>query len=88
MGFYGLDVLAIRNLSRQLEIQAGEVEAATRELAALIAETAWFGADHVRFVNEWETTQAPSLKKAGSLLREASAIATRGAQDQERTSSV
>lgn len=88
MGFFGLDMIAIRHLSRQLETQADEVDSATRELAALIADTDWFGADQAAFMNDWNSVHAPGLRRAGALLREASAAANQGAQAQERASSV
>lgn len=87
MGFLGLDILAIRYLSRQLETQASEVDSAARELAALIAGTDWFGADQAAFMNDWNSVHAPDLRTASALLREASASAIEGAQAQERASS-
>lgn len=86
MGFLGLDLVAIRHLSRQLDTQAGEVELAVRELTSLISNTEWYGADQAAFMNDWTSVHAPSLRRASALLREASAAANQGAQAQERAS--
>lgn len=86
MGIFGLDVLAIRHLARQLDLQAGEVEAAARELTELIKSTEWYGVDSRRFLEQWEATRAPELRRAAGLLREASQLATRGASNQEQAS--
>lgn len=86
MGFLGMDVVAIRHLSRQLNTQADEVRAAANELNSLIVNTEWFGADQAAFVRDWEASSRPALLRASNLLREASQIAQQGAQDQERAS--
>lgn len=86
MGFIGLDILAIRHLARQLDTQAREVDLASRELTNLIANTDWFGIDSRRFTEAWHSTRIPELKRVSELLREASALASRGATKQEDAS--
>ncbi|MEO8527524.1 MAG: hypothetical protein ABI435_00430 [Pseudolysinimonas sp.] len=86
MGFFGLDILAIRHLARQLDTQSKEVDVATRELTALIKSTEWYGADSRRFLEQWEATRVPELRRAAALLHEASQLATRGASNQEQVS--
>lgn len=87
MGFLGLDVVAIRRLSQQLETQSREVAAAERELTTLLANTDWFGADQAAFMNDWTSIHAPDLRRTSTLLREASSVASQGALRQERVSS-
>ena len=86
MGFAGLDVEAIRHLARQLEIQSREVDTATRELTNLIASTDWFGADSRRFLDQWNSTRVPQLKRVSGLLQEASQLAARGSAKQDQAS--
>ncbi|MBU1250725.1 MAG: hypothetical protein KJ659_11240 [Actinobacteria bacterium] len=86
MPFIGLDVLAIRHLARQLDIQSAEVDQAANELTRLIESTDWFGADSRRFLEQWHATQVPQLKKSSALLKQASQLATRGATKQEDVS--
>ena len=86
MGFTGLDVVAIRHLARQLDIQSAEVERATRELTSLIQSTDWFGADSRRFLDQWQSSRVPELAVASRLLKDASHLAKRGADKQEEVS--
>lgn len=86
MGFLGLDVVAIRHLSRQLETQSREVEAASKEMTNLIANTEWFGLDSRRFSEAWEANRLPELREAAKLLSEASQLASSGATKQENVS--
>jgi len=86
MGFFGLDVLAIRHLSRQLDVQSKEVDLAMRELTELIKSTEWYGVDSRRFTEQWEAIRVPELRRAAALLHEASQLAARGAANQEQAS--
>ena len=86
MGFMGLDIVAIRHLSRQLDIQSREVDGAMKEMTNLIAETAWFGADSQRFAEAWQANRVPELRNASRLLAEAPQLASRGAIKQENAS--
>lgn len=86
MGFAGLDVMAIRHLARQLDIQAREIESASKELTSLIANTEWFGLDSRRFAEAWHANRMPQLRHAAQLLAEAAQLANRGASKQENVS--
>jgi hypothetical protein len=86
MGFMGMDVVAIRHLARQLEIQSNEAESATKELTSALAATEWKGADQTRFVDAWNVQHAPAMRRAAQLLREAADIARASAAAQEQTS--
>jgi len=86
MGFMGMDVVAIRHLARQLEIQAGEADSATRELTNALGSTEWKGADQARFVEAWTSQHSPAMRRAAQLLQEAAEIARASATSQERTS--
>lgn len=86
MGFMGLDVVAIRHLSRQLDIQSQEVNTAAKNLTNLIANTEWFGLDSRQFAEAWQANRMPELQQAAKLLAEASQLATRGASKQENAS--
>lgn len=86
MPFIGLDVLAIRHLARQLDIQSTEVDAATNEITRLIESTDWFGADSRRFLEQWHALQVPQLRRSSGLLKQASHLASQGASKQEDAS--
>lgn len=86
MGFLGLDVLAVKALSRQLSDQARELEAMSKELTALLAQTEWTGADQRKFVDDWTSTHRMNLLRGRELLQNASEIALESARQQERTS--
>jgi uncharacterized protein YukE len=86
MGFVGLDVMAIRLLSRRLEEQAAEADKAATVLSAALDSVAWTGADQRRFAEEWASIHRPAITRTAELLREASAEASRNAVEQERTS--
>jgi hypothetical protein len=86
MGFFGLDLLAIQHLSRQLETQSREVTTAAAELTNLLNGTAWVGADRERFVQAWQSEHLPALRRSAGLLHEASQHAAQGAVAQEQAS--
>jgi hypothetical protein len=81
-----MDVLAIRNLARQLEIQSSEADKATSELTSALAATEWKGSDQSRFVEQWNSQHGPAMRRASQLLKEAAEIARASAVAQERTS--
>ena len=80
MGFIGLDVLAVKALSRQLSGYAREVDALQKELTSLLQQTEWKGADQRRFAEEWGTTHRPGLVHGSELLDRASTLALDGAR--------
>jgi uncharacterized protein YukE len=86
MGFFGMDVLAIRQLAKQLDVQANEADQATRELTSALGHTEWTGADQKRFAEEWASQHAPAMRRAAQLLQEAAELARSSATAQERTS--
>lgn len=86
MGFLGMDLLAVNALGRQLDRQAGEVAAITREIEALIEQTQWSGADRERFASDWASGTRPAMHRAADLLRDASRTAFDEAKRQEETS--
>lgn len=86
MGFLGLDIEAVRRLSRQLHAQSDEVALATKELTTVVESTDWIGADHTAFLHEWQTQHAPALRRSSELLREAGDYAHQGGAAQEQAS--
>jgi hypothetical protein len=86
MGIIGLDVIAIRHLSRQLDTQAREVETAAKELSSFIANTEWHGADRDAFERDWGSLHFPALRRSAGLLRDASAYAAQSATSQDEAS--
>lgn len=86
MGFLGLDVFAVKALSRQLSAYSRELDALQGELTALIHQTEWKGADQRRFIEDWGSAHRPGLLRGRDLLDQASRLALDGAEQQERAS--
>ena len=87
MAFLGLDVIAIKLLSRQLDTQSKEIESMAKELSSALEGTAWIGPDQQKFLEEWNSTHRPNLIRGHVLLATTSRLANENAVAQERKSS-
>jgi len=86
MGFAGMDIVAIGHLSRQLAIQAEEVQSAQREIDHLTRSTEWSGKDREDFLRGWDTELRVRMTHASQLLRDASNVAIQESRRQDDTS--
>jgi uncharacterized protein YukE len=86
MSFVGLDVIAIRALSRQFEAYAQDIDALSRELTAALDTLEWFGEDQIQFAEEWNLVHRISLVRAAKTLNEASRLAHESAAVQAHAS--
>ncbi|HMS35988.1 MAG TPA: WXG100 family type VII secretion target [Arachnia sp.] len=83
----GMDPHAVRELARQLETSAGQINDIRGQLSAKLANTQWIGNDAQQFRSAWESEHVASLNRVIEALREAGRTASRNAQAQETTSS-
>jgi len=74
MGYWGMNVAAIGQLSRELERSASDVDAATRAADAIVdrLQYCWVGQDADRFIGEWFQFSQSTLKRVPSGLFELS----------------
>ncbi|MBD5785761.1 hypothetical protein IF650_06165 [Cellulosimicrobium terreum] len=88
MTTYGADVAALRALAAQVDTAVRDLEAARRDLTALVEGTRWIGLDADELRGRWSTTDARALTAAVSALDAAASALRRNADEQERASSV
>lgn len=81
-GFYGADVEQLRVLSRELQIQADLLVAASGRLHGRVSEMSWRGPAGERFRSDWSESLAPSIRIAADALAGASLAVARNAEDQ------
>jgi len=86
LGFFGMDILAIEHLARQLDTQAQEMRSASREIEALLENTSWMGSDRERFTHDWASVISPLMRRASEMAREASLLASQESRRQNETS--
>lgn len=82
----GMNPQEVRDLARQLEQAAGEIDQIKTRLSSKLASTTWTGPDADRFSNEWNSTHTGELTRVSSALKTAGQTATRNAAAQESTS--
>ncbi|MDF1487701.1 WXG100 family type VII secretion target [Tessaracoccus caeni] len=83
----GMDPQAVRELARQLDQSAGQIEQIRSQLTSKLSGTQWVGNDAQQFRSDWESTHVSKLNEVIGALRQASQTANRNAQAQEQTSS-
>jgi len=87
MAFTGMNIEAVRNMARQMEQAAAEVEQIATRLTGLLENTEWVGTDATNFRAEWQGTHAPNARQMCERLRMVGQEAERNAQEQEAASS-
>lgn len=86
-GMLGADPAALRQLGRDFEDSAHLINEARALLAAKInGPLQWHGADAFFFKHVWNSSHAPTLRKAAQMLSDCSGRLAQQAQDQEDAS--
>jgi uncharacterized protein YukE len=84
--FTGMDIPAVRNLSRQFQTRADEIRTLTQQLTGQLTSTPWIGADREQFHGEWTGQYTTALNNVVLGLENASAIALKNSNEQEQAS--
>ncbi|HMR48836.1 MAG TPA: hypothetical protein PKE40_06130 [Arachnia sp.] len=85
--FLGMDTVAVRRLSRELETSADQIDQIRSQLTNQLGNVQWVGRDAQQFRNDWSSTHVPALNRVIDALRQASQTASGNATAQEQTSS-
>lgn len=85
--FTGMDIPAVRTLSRQLQARADEIRTITQQLTTQLESTPWVGPDREQFRTDWSGTYSSALANVVSGLEQAAARAAQNATEQEQASS-
>ena len=84
--FTGMDIEAVRNLATQMTQKAGEIDSLRQQLTGQLQNTAWVGPDQQRFLSDWSGQYCTALNQVAEGLRDASARATKNANEQQQAS--
>jgi len=82
----GMETEQVRQLARQLDGRADEIERMLRSTTARLSGLPWVGADRERFLNTWNSTHAAKLHAVAKGLRDAAERARFNAAEQDRVS--
>lgn len=85
--FTGMDIPAVRNLSKQLKRRADEIESISQQLTGQLDATPWVGPDRQQFHSDWNGRYRQALRTVVQGLEQASVSANRNATEQEQASS-
>lgn len=85
--FTGMDIPAVRNLSKQLKSRAGEIQTISQQLTGQLNSTPWKGPDREQFHGDWNGQYRQALNTVVQGLEQASVRAMRNANEQEQASS-
>lgn len=85
--FTGMDIPAVRNLSKQLKTRADEIQTISQQLTSQLDATPWKGPDREQFHGEWAGRYRQALNSVVQGLEQASQTAQRNANEQEQASS-
>lgn len=84
--FTGMDIAAVRTLSKQMKSGADEIRQITQQLTAQLNSTPWVGPDREQFHGDWTGQYTASLNKVVTGLEQASARALKNSNEQEQAS--
>ena len=70
--FFGMDVEGIQKVSGSIDVEASHIQSILTSLTRTLSSTPWTGPDRDRFVQEWQDTHVPAIKKAVADLHEVS----------------
>ncbi len=85
--FTGMDINAVRTLSKQLQSRADEIRTMSQQLTSQLESTPWVGPDRDQFHGDWSGQYSTSLNAVVSGLEEAAVRALQNATEQEQASS-
>lgn len=86
MAMIGMNVEEVRNLARQMDSVASQIETASRQITSLLGSTTWVGNDRTNFESDWQGQHMAAINNVINAVRNASQIADRNATDQENVS--
>lgn len=86
--FVGMNVEEVRNLARQMDSVASQVEQAGRQITSLLSSTTWTGNDRRTFEGEWNGQHIAAINQVVNAVRTAGQTAGRNADEQEQVSNV
>jgi hypothetical protein len=86
MAMWGADVQQLRDLGKQLQSGATEIETQKRNLNKLLHTTDWKGPDADKFRGEWDSNHMTQLAKVADALKEAGQKAGKNADQQDQAS--
>lgn len=85
--FTGMDIAAVRTLSKQLKTRADEIRTISQQLTGQLNNTPWVGPDREQFHGDWTGQYTQALNGVINGLEQASARAMRNSNEQEQASS-
>ena len=85
--FTGMDITAVRTLSKQLQTRADEIRTITQQLTGQLNSTPWVGPDREQFHGDWTGQYTAALNGVVNGLEQASVRALRNSNEQEQASS-
>lgn len=85
--FTGMDIAAVRTLSKQLQTRADEIRTITQQLTGQLNSTPWVGPDREQFHGDWTGQYTAALNSVVNGLEQASMRALRNSNEQEQASS-
>lgn len=86
MAIWGADVQQLRDLGKQLQTGASDIETQKSRLTQMLNTTDWKGPDADKFRGEWDSNHMIQLAKVADALKEAGQKATKNADHQDQTS--
>lgn len=86
MAMIGMNVEEVRNLARQMDAAASQIEQAARQLTSLLGSTTWVGNDRTNFESDWQGSHVAAINQVVNAVRQAGQVADRNASDQENVS--
>ncbi|MCB0963091.1 MAG: WXG100 family type VII secretion target [Acidimicrobiales bacterium] len=85
-GKLGMNPEEVRQLARQMDDTAGQIEDLMNRVTQKLSGTTWEGNDRRQFESTWQSDSVRQLQQVKQLLTEAANKARTNAQDQESTS--
>lgn len=85
--FTGMDIAAVRTLSKQMKVRADEIRGISQQLTGQINSTPWIGPDREQFHGDWTGQYTAALNSVVNGLEQASMRALRNSNEQEQASS-
>jgi WXG100 family type VII secretion target len=85
-GKLGMNPEEVRQLARQMDETASQIEDLMNRVTQKLSGTTWEGNDRRQFESTWQSDSCRQLQQVKQLLTEAANKARTNAQDQESTS--
>ncbi|MDR1441800.1 MAG: WXG100 family type VII secretion target [Bifidobacteriaceae bacterium] len=86
MAVWGLDIEQVRQLAKDLDQKASDIDNILSTLTSRLSGTQWTGPDSEKFRSDWSGQYTSALKQVSQGLRDAAQRANQNAADQETVS--